>query len=146
MPTTVRVSDSGIVYASIPIGGGIRRITVMPGEPLDGYPQEVVDAAAEAWTPEVVQAFLDALPQDEQAVPPDAISARQVRLWLVRQGIPISDVTDALDAIEDTQARQEAQIEWEYSPYIERSHPMVQAIATSLSIDIDAAFAEASLL
>lgn len=138
---------SGIISASIPQHGGtILRITLMPGEPLDGQPQEVVDAASEAWTPEVVEAFLSSLPPDETPQPPTTVTARQVRLWLVQNGHQLAQVESALDAIPDTLQRQMSRIEWEFAPYVERSHPLVAAISAELGIDADAAFSEAALL
>lgn len=142
----VEVSSNGCIFVTTKVDDTTYRQCLEPGDDLTGQPDEVVSAAEAAWTPEVLQAFSSLIPQDEPPAPPSTVTARQVRLWLVRHGVAVSDVTDALDAIEDAQVRQEAQIEWEYAPYIERSHPMVQAIATALDIDIDTAFAEAALL
>lgn len=77
------------------------------------------------------------------------ISSRQIRLWLIRNGISLQSVTDAIDSIEDPILRDSVTIEWEYAPYIERSHPMLVPLAQNLGLsesDIDRAFIEASLL
>lgn len=77
------------------------------------------------------------------------ISPRQMRLWLVRNGFPLSSVDSAIDGIQDEFIRETTKIEWEYSPYIDINHPMIPALAQSLGInteDIDRIFAEASLI
>jgi hypothetical protein len=78
---------------------------------------------------------------------PEIVSARQIRLWLVRNGIALSQVDAAIDAIPDQLQRDSVRVEWDYAPYVERSHPMLQAIALSLGLtDIDAAFREAATI
>lgn len=77
----------------------------------------------------------------------DRLSARQVRLWLLRNGISLDQVNQAINSIEDTSVRDGVAIEWEYAPYIERSHPMLIPLAQSLGLsesDIDRAFLEAA--
>jgi hypothetical protein len=74
------------------------------------------------------------------------ISARQIRLWLVQNGIPLQAVTDAINAIEDPVLRDTISIEWEYAPYIERSHPMLVPLGLALGFteqQIDHVFIEA---
>lgn len=80
---------------------------------------------------------------------PPTISATQVRLWLVRAGIPLNAVSASIDAIADPQTREETRVQWEYAPYLERNHPVVNAIGEALGLDseqIDKAFLEASLI
>lgn len=82
-------------------------------------------------------------------VVPDAISARQIRLWLLQNGISLQMVNIAISNIEDPLLRDSVSIEWEYAPYIERSHPMLGPLALSLGLteeDINRAFTEASLI
>lgn len=84
-----------------------------------------------------------------QMAPPDTITARQIRLWLLQNDISLQMVTDAIATIEDTLTRDSVSIEWEYAPYIERSHPMLEPLALSLGLteeDINTAFIEASLI
>jgi hypothetical protein len=74
------------------------------------------------------------------------VSARQVRLWLIQNGISLQSVYDVINAIEDPSLRDSVAVEWEYAPYIERSHPMLVPLAQSLGLsesDIDRAFNEA---
>lgn len=56
------------------------------------------------------------------------LSARQLRLGLIRHGISLATVQSAISGIEDTQQRDEAQVYWEFSTTIAWSHPMTQAI------------------
>lgn len=80
---------------------------------------------------------------------PATISARQVRLWLVENNISLSAVQDVIDAIVDAQLKQKTQIEWEFAPYIERTHPLIEGLGASLGLaaaDIDAGFIAASQL
>jgi len=77
---------------------------------------------------------------------PEIISARQIRLWLLQNGISLQMVYDAILTIEDTLTRDSVSIEWEYAPYIERSHPMLVPLAQALGLsesDIDRGFTEA---
>jgi hypothetical protein len=78
---------------------------------------------------------------------PASVSARQIRLWLLRQGISLAAVDAAIDAIPDQLQRDSVRVEWEYAPYVERSHPMLVPLAASLSLDesqVDQAFVEAA--
>jgi hypothetical protein len=80
---------------------------------------------------------------------PESVTATQIRLWLFRHGITGSMVEASLAAIPDEQTRGEAQIQWEYAPYVERLHPLVTAIGESLGLtseQVDDAFREASTL
>ena len=84
--------------------------------------------------------------ENEPVLPEPRISARQVRLWLIQNGINLQSVYDVINAIEDPALRDSISVEWEYAPYIERSHPMLVPLAQSLGLsenDIDRAFSEA---
>lgn len=77
---------------------------------------------------------------------PDTISARQIRLWLLQNGISLQMVSDAIATIEDPITRNNVSIEWEYAPYVERTHLMLVPLAQILGLteeDIDRAFIEA---
>jgi hypothetical protein len=77
---------------------------------------------------------------------PEIISARQIRLWLLQNGISLQMVYDAIATIEDPITRDSVSIEWEYAPYIERSHPMLVPLGQALGLseaDIDRGFTEA---
>jgi hypothetical protein len=78
---------------------------------------------------------------------PESVSARQIRLWLVRHGISLSQVDAAIDNIPDQLQRDSVRIEWDYAPYVERSHPMLIPLASALGLteqQVDQAFIEAS--
>jgi hypothetical protein len=78
---------------------------------------------------------------------PSTVSARQIRLWLVQNGFQLSQIDAAINSIEDTTTREIVKIEWEYAPYVERSHPWLVPLAQSLGLteeQVDQAFKEAS--
>jgi hypothetical protein len=80
---------------------------------------------------------------------PSSVTATQIRLWLVRNGVPMTSVSRAVASISDQQSRAEAEVLWEYAPYIERSHPMLEPLGAALglsSAQIDKAFIEAAQL
>lgn len=62
------------------------------------------------------------------------LTSRQLRLGLVANGISLSSVEAAIDAIEDPTDREVARIEWEYATTFERSHPLVNQIGTALGL------------
>lgn len=112
-------------------------------------------AAWPGWTPRVrddsnwslLPDSADDLP--ELPVVPASVTARQIRLWLVRHGVSLSGIDAALDAIPDAQQRAEAKVEWEFAPYVERNHPMLVAIAGTLGLtesQVDDAFREAATI
>lgn len=77
---------------------------------------------------------------------PESISARQIRLWLINNGIQLSQVEQAIDSIEDPLVRETIKVEWEYAPYVERNHPMLVPLAQALGLtenQINIAFIEA---
>lgn len=78
---------------------------------------------------------------------PSSISPRQIRLWLVEHGISLTTVDNAINGIGDELLREKTKIEWEFSPYVERNHPMIDALGSALGLSqeqIDQAFIEAS--
>jgi hypothetical protein len=78
---------------------------------------------------------------------PFRISARQIRLWLVQNGIALTQIDNAIDSIEDPSTREVVRIEWEFAPYVERNHPWLIPLAESLGLtpeQVDQAFIEAS--
>lgn len=80
---------------------------------------------------------------------PASVSARQIRLWLIRNGVSLAQVDAAIDAIPDAQQRDECRVEWDYAPYVERSHPMLVPLAAALGLSesqVDDAFREAAAI
>jgi hypothetical protein len=77
---------------------------------------------------------------------PQSISARQIRLWLISNGISLSQIDTLINNIQDQTQREYTKVEWEYAPYVERNHPMVAIFASALNLsseDVDNAFIEA---
>ena len=82
-----------------------------------------------------------------QTTIPQTVSARQIRLWLIQHGFQLFQIDSAINSIEDPIARETVKIEWEYAPYVERNHPWLEVVASSLGLNsqlIDQAFVEAS--
>jgi len=80
---------------------------------------------------------------------PESISARQIRLWLINNGIQLNQVENAIDSIQDPLIRETTKVEWEYAPYVERNHPMLVPLAQALGLSenqIDQAFIEAQYI
>jgi hypothetical protein len=78
---------------------------------------------------------------------PASVSPRQIRLWLLRQGISLAAVDAAIDAIPDQLQRDSVRVEWDYAPYVERTHPMLVPLAAALGLSeqqVDQAFIEAA--
>lgn len=85
----------------------------------------------------------------EIASPPASVTARQIRLWLVAHGMSLANVEAAIDTIPDPMQRDMVRVEWEYAPYVERSHPMLLPLAAALGLtseQVDDAFREAATL
>lgn len=83
----------------------------------------------------------------EQQPIPTNVSARQIRLWLIQNGYQLFQIDNAINSIEDPIIRETVKIEWEYAPYVDRSHPWLLPLAQSLGLSseqIDQAFIEAS--
>jgi hypothetical protein len=80
---------------------------------------------------------------------PESVSARQIRLWLLRQGISLTAVDAAIDAIPDQLQRDSVRVEWDYAPYVDRSHSMLIPLAAALGLteaQVDQAFVEAAVI
>lgn len=66
--------------------------------------------------------------------PTTAITRRQLRLTLVRNGISLSAVEAAIEAMPEGLEKAEAQIEWADASTFERSHPTLLLIASALGL------------
>ncbi len=87
-------------------------------------------------------------PASVDAVPP-SVTARQIRLWLVGHGVTMAAIDDAISSITDQPTRDSVRVEWEYAPYVERSHPWLVPLASALGLteeQVDQAFREAATL
>lgn len=84
---------------------------------------------------------------DDATPVPEIVSARQIRIWLVRHGISLATVEAAIEAIPDAMTRDSVRVEWEYAPYVERSHAWLMPLAATLGLteaQVDGAFREAA--
>lgn len=108
-------------------------------EPPEGYYVIPDDELPEGW---------ERVPPEPEVIP-EQISARQIRLWLVQNGISLGDVEQAINSIQDSMTKEIVKIEWEYAPYVERKHPWLEQLGSALGLDsnaIDHAFVQASKL
>jgi hypothetical protein len=85
-----------------------------------------------------------------QEIPvPQTITATQIRLWLVSHGISMNQIDTTISQISDPLIKAQIEVQWEYAPYVERNHPMINTLGASLGLNsdqIDQAFREASSL
>jgi len=85
-----------------------------------------------------------------QEIPvPSTITATQIRLWLVNNGFSMNQIYDIISQIPDPLLKAQIEVQWEYAPYVERDHPMINTLGASLGLSsqqIDQAFREASVL
>ena len=79
--------------------------------------------------------------------PPPSVTAWQIRRWLIANGISLASVDAAINGITNPVLKEQTRVDWEYAPYIERTHPMLASLASALGInDIDLAFIEAETI
>ncbi len=101
--------------------------------------------------------ILEALPQGfvaDSELPavapvPASVTPRQLRLWLVTNGLPLASIDAAIGTITNALDREKAKIEWEYATSVERANPLLLFIAEELDLgseELDDAFREASRL
>jgi len=85
---------------------------------------------------------------DRDPVPP-TISPRQARLWLVKHGVTLAQVDEAIASITDIITRETVQVEWEYGAEVHRASPWLAALGPVLGLNdatLDQAFREAATL
>lgn len=95
------------------------------------------------------QRFLSQWRAVDPAAVPTTVTARQIRLWLVSRGVGMAAVEAAIDGIPDATQREMVRVEWEYAPYVERTHPMLAPLAAALGLteaQVDQGFREAASL
>lgn len=107
-------------------------------QPPDGCTAIPADQLPEGWT----------RAPDDSPVPP-TISARQARLWLLRNGITMATVDATIAAIPDAATRESVRVEWEYGTEVHRDSPFVAQLGATLGLTserLDAAFREAATI
>ena len=83
-------------------------------------------------------------PEPEAPLPaPNAVTRRQLRLWLVRNGYTLAQVEALIEALPEPQ-RTEARIEWQDATQYERSHPLLRQLAGAL-LKLDGGALDAAL-
>ena len=118
---------------------------IQPENTVEDVSQRVVTIEEDGVV--VVRVWVEIIP--EPPMVPVSISPRQIRLWFIQNNIPLSTVENAINSIEDVVLRETTKVEWEYSPYVERNHPMINALGAILGLtpeQIDQAFITASVL
>lgn len=98
-------------------------------------------------TEEEVEEHMSPSSSSDPGLPP--LTASQMRLGLVTNGISLSQVEAAIAAIEDPQDKAVAEIEWEYASQFLRTHPLIEQIGAALGLtpeQIDAMWEAASEL
>lgn len=98
--------------------------------------KKAADEAARA------QAELDRIAA-EAAYIPVAISNADLRRGLVEAGINPQLITDYIQAMPESADKWRAWTDWEYANYMERNHPMLNALAPAFGLtpaDVDALF------
>lgn len=137
-----------VLRDGVPIGTPqYHRVTLAPGDDISAYPANVQAAAASVWTPESMASVTAAIVAQAQAesairashgasIPTDTppavqrVKMGQARKALILKGISLADVDAILDQLPEPQ-RSLAKVDWEFEPYVERSNPLVLAVAAA---------------
>ncbi|MBW6400751.1 hypothetical protein KPL78_23020 [Roseomonas sp. HJA6] len=113
---------------------------------LEPVPEGIEVTEGWTWNGETFAAPAPSGPED---IPVPDITARQLRLWLLAQGIPLASVDAAIAALPEAD-RAPAQVEWEYATRYERGHSLIALLAPAVGLEtpeaIDVAFRSAALL
>lgn len=86
---------------------------------------------------------------EDMQPPMPKLTARQLRLGLVTNGITLSSVEATIAAIPDDTDREVAMIEWEYASEFDRGHHLILQVGTALGLteaQIDSMWMAASTL
>ena len=121
-----------------------------PGQAFEGLAVVLEGEAVEllAWA-DALDLLVDPPAGGDSSPVPASVSARQIRLWLVTHGISLDTVDATIDSIADQATRDTVRVEWDYAPYVERSHVFLVPLAAALGLDeasVDQAFREAATL
>lgn len=92
----------------------------------------------QTWHRELIEVWLADGGEIAAYAPPPPVfpplSARQLRLGLVMNGIALSQVEAAIAAIEDPDDKAIAEIEWEYASAFLRDHPLIEQVGSALGL------------
>jgi hypothetical protein len=86
--------------------------------------------------PDSIEPFVPLVPltPEELRAQMEPVTPRQLRLALIRNGVNLLSVVAALDALPEGQAKQEAEVEWEYSTMFERNAAALLTIASAIGL------------
>lgn len=87
------------------------------------------------------------LTPDEKRLLMPTLSARQLRLGLIRNGISLATISAAISAMPEGESKEEASVEWEYATTYERTHALISTIGLAVNLtpeQIDTMWLEAA--
>lgn len=96
---------------------------------------KIVNGVVTEMTEDEIAEHEDGLPAIQVFLAP--LTARQLRLGLVANGITLDQVEAAIAAIDDAQARAVALIEWQYASQFNRDHPLIAQVAETIGLSDD---------
>ncbi len=123
----VEVRDLGPRPISVKPGRVLPFVEIMPQLEAD---QRYGEPSVEITEQQIVKTW----PIEQMGPEHFDLTARQLRLGLIRNGISLDAVTAMIAAIEDPMIRDEALVYWEYSTSISWDHPMTQTLMGMLGI------------
>lgn len=146
--------DDGAIYSSatqsiVSASNSAHKAWVKAGGIVTRWPVDDAGEQTDAAMLDVVSPYglrISATPIDPSKPPTPPVTKRQLRLALVRNGIALSAVEDAIAAMPEGLTKEEAQIEWADASTFNRTHPTLLLIAGALGIteeQVDAMWAEA---
>lgn len=152
----IEIAQNGwTIFIVTSVNGVVNRRTLEPGVWVNGSfvvtdvsdePEEVKEATANLWTPEVVDAFKAAFPPPPPPPPPDLAP------WQFRAMLKLSGKEPALMAFFDALPQQQqiiAKAKLEYTLSFRRNNPLVLAAQQAMGITdaaLDALWAQAAAL
>lgn len=98
------------------------------------------------WTGTAIVDPIDLMTPEEKREAMPNITKRQLRLTLVRHGISLDQVQNAISSMPEGLEKQEAQIEWDDASEFRRLHPTLLLVGQALNLtpeQIDAMWAQA---
>lgn len=81
-----------------------------------------------------IAAFIPPTTEELRAAMP-SLTARQLRLGLVSNGISLSSVTATIGGMPAGPDKDKAQIEWEYASTFNRMHPLIATVGAALGLN-----------
>lgn len=148
------IRDDGTIYSSatqsiINASNAGYKSWVKAGGVATRWPVDSSGEQTDAAMLDVVSPYglrISSSPIDPSKPPTPPVTKRQLRLALVRNGIALSAVEDAIAAMPEGLSKEEAQIEWADASTFNRTHPTLLLIAGALGLtdsEVDAMWAEA---